>query len=117
MLTQLWYFKDPQLSIGPKVIPKDTSMASILAEQCARLAIKLHLDSSEHKAVGCLQLVIDRPVSHLIMADRQDDMPRSTLIDGSFTYLKQYAMNSERICSSTYLLPALPHPKTGGVLE
>lgn len=50
-----WDFKDPQLTTNPKAVPKDASVAAVVVEQLARLAIRPNLDFLAREVVGYLE--------------------------------------------------------------
>lgn len=110
-------FKDPQLAEGPHAVPLDTSAAAVVVEQLARLALKRDLDASAAETVAYLVPMIDGLLTHLTPCKSGGPDSAGVLLNGCFNYPKRYAMHSELIWGSAYLLFALYYLKTGRVVE
>ena len=106
-------FKDPE-----KGIPRDTSAAAIVVEQLARLAIKPQTteDPLAKEAAGYLEPMLDGLLKCLTPVDEEDKREPGILLEGCFNYPKRYAVNTETIWGTAYLLFTLYYLKTGRVV-
>jgi hypothetical protein len=108
-----WDFKDPQLATNPKVVPKDASVAAVVVEQLARLAMRPNLDFLAHEVVGYLEPMMYGFPGHLMLLRSQDGRPdQGVLLDGCFNYPKQDATNNELVRGTAYFHFALYYLKT-----
>jgi unsaturated chondroitin disaccharide hydrolase len=111
-----WDFMDPQLLVDPSSVPIDTSAASIVCEQLARLAVQPEKAKLAHNIVERLPGMLDGLIRHLTPITEGDLRPQGMLLNGCFNQPRRFANNSELVWGTTYLLFALYYLKTGKVL-
>lgn len=110
-------FKDPLLQSDRASVPLDTSASAVVVEQLARMAILKELPAEAEYVASKAPLFIEGLLKHLTA--KQDGRARSAgvLLNGCFNRPKNYAIQSELIWGTAYLLFALYYQKMGRVVE
>ena len=111
-------------------LPRDTSAAAIVVEQLARMKVSSRLgvapsdlqpailaDPLAQEVVAYLEPMLDGLLKCLTPVDEEDKRIPGILLEGCFNYPKSYAVNTETIWGTAYLLFALYYLKTGHVVE
>ncbi len=102
-------------------IPRDTSAAAIVVEQLARMKVSSKAgvleDPLAKEAVGYLEPMLEGLLVCLTPVYEEDKREQGILLEGCFNYPKRYAVNTETIWGTAYLLFALYYLKTGHVVE
>ncbi len=112
-----WDFMDPLLDSDPEAVPLDTSAAAIVVEQLARLAVRGDLTADAQAVVRHLDPMLEGLLEHLTLPDDGSGLAPGILRNGCFNRPKDYAVRSELVWGTAYLLFALYYLRTGRIVE
>lgn len=105
-----WDFMDPELQTNPEAVPLDTSAATIVAEQLARIAVQPRLSAQAPDLVADLATMVDGLAAHL---SAEEEGPAGRLLNGCFNHPRRFANRDELIWGNAYFLWTLFYLKTG----